>query len=66
MLLLSLQVDFYRFSISWSRVLPTGYANVVNPAGIDYYNKLITELLKNNIEPVVSHGHQDHGVKMST
>jgi len=49
-----MQVDFYQFSISWSRILPIGLVNVKNPAGIDYYNQLIDELLQNNIEPMVS------------
>jgi beta-glucosidase/6-phospho-beta-glucosidase/beta-galactosidase len=54
MTMLFMQVDFYQFSISWSRILPTGLVNVKNSAGIDYYNQLINELLKNNIEPMVS------------
>ena len=49
-----LKVHFYRFSISWSRILPTGHVNEINQAGIDYYNNLINELVENGIEPLVS------------
>ena len=48
------QVNVYRFSISWSRVLPTGDVDIVNKEGIAYYSSLINELLANGIEPMVS------------
>lgn len=58
-LLKDLGVDFYRFSISWSRILPKGYASHINEDGIDYYNRLIDELLANSIQPMVTMFHWD-------
>ncbi|RZC33947.1 Glyco hydro 1 domain containing protein [Asbolus verrucosus] len=54
-MLKELGVDFYRFSLSWSRIMPKGLAgSPVNQAGIDYYRNLLQELLRNNIEPLVT------------
>ena len=48
----------YRFSISWSRILPEG-TGAVNPQGIAFYNNLIDECLKYGIEPIVTMFHFD-------
>lgn len=44
----------YRFSISWSRIIPSGSRHdSVNQLGIDFYNKIINELLANGITPFI-------------
>lgn len=48
----------YRFSISWSRVLPQG-RGAINQAGLDFYDKLVDELLLNGIKPMVTLFHWD-------
>ncbi len=48
----------YRFSISWSRLLPEGTGRV-NQEGIDFYNNVIDECLKYDIIPLVTMFHFD-------
>ena len=47
----------YRFSISWSRVMPD--EGVINKKGLQFYIDLVDELVKNNIEPLVTIFHWD-------
>ncbi|KAL8033812.1 hypothetical protein ABFX02_13G180500 [Erythranthe guttata] len=59
-LLKNMGFDAYKFSISWSRILPGGTVSKgVNQGGIDYYNDLINELLANGIQPWVTIMHFD-------
>lgn len=60
------QMNFYRFSISWSRVLPTGDTSIINEKGIEYYNKVIDRLLELNIEPMITMYHYDLPLKLQT
>lgn len=48
----------YRFSISWSRVLPNG-VGPVNEAGLAFYSDLVDELKKSGIEPLITLYHWD-------
>lgn len=49
----------YRFSVSWPRVMPEG-TGAVNAAGLDFYDRLVDELLAHNIEPVTTLFHWDY------
>ncbi|KAI1237366.1 hypothetical protein IHE44_0014631 [Lamprotornis superbus] len=58
-MLKSLKVSHYRFSISWSRVLPDGTTRYINEKGLNYYERLIDALLAANIVPQVTLYHWD-------
>ena len=57
-LIAGLGLNAYRFSVSWSRVLPTG-TGPVNQAGLDFYDRLVDELLARDIAPFVTLYHWD-------
>jgi beta-glucosidase len=57
-LLKNLGAKCYRFSISWSRIFPDGTGQA-NPKGLDYYNRVVDELLKNGIVPYITLFHWD-------
>ncbi|XP_067646011.1 myrosinase 1 [Eurosta solidaginis] len=54
-----LNVHVYRFSISWTRIMPSGHMNEVNSEGIRHYSDIINELLHYNITPMVTIYHWD-------
>jgi beta-glucosidase len=57
-LLATLGVTAYRFSVSWSRVVPDG-DDRVNQAGLDFYRRLVAGLRDRGIAPVVTLYHWD-------
>ena len=57
-LMQAMNLNSYRFSISWPRIQSTGSGSP-NPKGIDYYNRLIDALLKCSIRPLLTLYHWD-------
>ncbi|KAK4282041.1 hypothetical protein QN277_013465 [Acacia crassicarpa] len=57
-LMANMGLNAYRFSISWSRLIPNG-KGAVNPKGLEYYNNLINELISHDIQPHVTLHHSD-------
>nr|WPM03624.1 glycoside hydrolase family 1 [Phyllotreta armoraciae] len=64
-LLRNMGAQFYRFSISWPRILPDGLVNKINEPGVQYYRDLISELKQNNILPFATLYHWDLPQKLS-
>jgi beta-glucosidase len=57
-LMKSLGLQAYRFSTSWPRILPDGTGRA-NPAGLDFYERLVDGLLERGIEPYLTVFHWD-------
>ncbi len=57
-LMSELNLSAYRFSVSWSRILPQG-TGTVNERGLDFYDRLVDALLERAISPVLTLYHWD-------
>ncbi|MFJ3761326.1 GH1 family beta-glucosidase [Streptomyces sp. NPDC090080] len=57
-LMADLGLNAYRFSVSWSRVQPTGRGPAVQ-VGLDFYRRLVDELLAKGIQPALTLYHWD-------
>lgn len=57
-LMAGLGLRTYRFSISWPRLQPHG-TGPINPVGLDFYQRLVDELLAHDIEPWITLYHWD-------
>ncbi|MHB1222797.1 MAG: GH1 family beta-glucosidase [Gemmatimonadaceae bacterium] len=57
-LMVELGLTAYRFSVSWSRILPEGTGRV-NQAGLDFYSRLVDALLERGITPFCTLFHWD-------
>ena len=49
----------FRMSIAWPRIYPNGDEKEPNEAGLAFYDKFIDELLRNDIEPVITLSHYE-------
>jgi beta-glucosidase len=57
-LIASLGIRAYRFSISWPRIQPNG-SGPANPAGLDFYRRLVEGLLERGVTPLATLYHWD-------
>lgn len=57
-LMRQLGMNAYRFSISWCRIIPNG-SGPINPAGLDFYDRLVDALLEAGITPYPTLFHYD-------
>ncbi len=57
-LMRELNVGAYRFSVAWPRILPTG-TGAVNEAGLDFYERLVEEVLEAGLDPYLTLYHWD-------
>lgn len=55
----------YRFSIAWTRIFPTGLEDEPNEAGLAFYDRVIAELKKYDIEPLVTISHYESPIGMT-
>jgi beta-glucosidase len=55
----------YRFSFSWPRILPSDH-NTINTEGLDFYSRLLDEILKNDLEPFPTLYHWDLPLRFSS
>ncbi|KAL6844779.1 hypothetical protein ACP4OV_025438 [Aristida adscensionis] len=59
-LLKAMNMDSFRFSIAWTRILPNGtLSGGINKEGVAFYNSLIDEVIANGLVPFVTIFHWD-------
>ena len=63
-LLKTLGIPNYRFSVCWPRLLPEGKGKV-NEKGVAFYDRLIDELLKNDIRPFMTLFHWEYPLALA-
>ena len=56
----------FRTSISWSRIFPKGDEKEPNEKGLQFYDQLIDEIIKNGMEPIITMSHYDFPIHLVT
>lgn len=56
--------DAYRFSTSWSRIMPDG--KTVNPEGLAFYDRLVDGMLERGLKPYLTYYHWDLPAALSS
>lgn len=56
----------YRMSIAWTRIFPNGDEDTPNEEGLKFYDNVIEELVKNNIEPIITLSHYEMPLHLVT
>lgn len=57
--MVDLGIQAFRFSVSWSRIMPDGTPDNINQEGVDFYNKFIDDLIAAGITPFLTLYHWD-------
>lgn len=65
-LLSELGLKTFRTSINWARIFPNGYDDEPNEKGLEFYDRLIDEIIKNNMEPMVTISHYEMPLALTT
>ncbi|WP_411047463.1 glycoside hydrolase family 1 protein [Treponema primitia] len=58
-LLAEMGLNAFRISIAWSRIFPKGIEDTPNEEGLLFYDKVFDELLRHNIQPIVTISHYE-------
>lgn len=65
-LLSELGLKTFRTSINWSRIFPNGYDEEPNEKGLEFYDRLIDEIIKNSMEPMITISHYEMPLALTT
>ncbi|AGR42192.1 glycoside hydrolase family 1 protein [Spiroplasma diminutum] len=58
-LIADMKNNCFRTSIAWTRIFPNGDEKEPNQKGLEFYDNLIDELIKNKIEPIITISHYE-------